>query len=76
MEENIVKKVCKQLGITQKELAEKMGVSEGTMRNWSSQNNPPEWAVKFMNLLLEYEEVKDKAEKAKLLATLIDELKK
>ena len=74
--ENIVKKVCKELGITQKELAEKMGVSEGTMRNWSSQNNPPEWAVKFMNLLLEYEEVKDKAEKAKLLATLIDELKK
>jgi len=74
--ENIVKKVCKELGITQKELAEKMGVSEGTMRNWSSQNNPPEWAIKFMNLLLEYEKVKDKAEKAKLLATLIDELKK
>ena len=74
-EENIVKKVCKELGITQKELAERMGVSEGTVRNWSSQNNAPEWAVKFMNLLLEYEKVKEKADKAKQIAILLEELK-
>ena len=74
--ENIVKKVCKELGITQKELAEKMGVNDVTVRNWSSKGNPPDWAVKFMNLLLEYEKVKDKADKAKQLALLIEELKK
>jgi len=76
MDENIVKKVCKELGITQKELAEKMGVNDVTVRNWSSKGNPPDWAVKFMNLLLEYEKVKDKADKAKQLALLIEELKK
>ena len=74
-EDNIVKKVCKELGITQKELAERMKVSEGTIRNWSSQNNPPEWAVSFMNLLLEYEKVKEKADKAKQIAILLEELK-
>ena len=74
-EENIVKKVCKELGITQKELAERMGVNDVTVRNWSSKGNPPDWAVKFMNLLLEYEKVKEKAEKAKQIAILLEELK-
>jgi len=53
--ENIVKKTCEKLGITQKELAEKIGVNEGTVRNWSSKGNPPEWAIRFMKLLLEKE---------------------
>ena len=73
--ENIVKKVCKELGITQKELAEKIGVNDVTVRNWSSKNNPPEWAIKFMNLLLEYEKVKEKADKAKQIVKLLEELK-
>ena len=34
-DENIVKKVCKELGITQKELAKKMGVHEETVSKWS-----------------------------------------
>jgi transcriptional regulator with XRE-family HTH domain len=34
-EENLVKKTCKELGITQKELAEKIGVSQQTITNWS-----------------------------------------
>jgi len=76
MQENIVKKVCKELGITQKELAERMGVNDVTVRNWSSKGNPPEWAINFMNLLLEYEKVKEKADKAKQIAILLDELKK
>ena len=56
MSENIVKKVCKELGITQKELAERIGVNDVTVRTWSSKGNVPEWAVKFMNLLLEKKE--------------------
>jgi transcriptional regulator with XRE-family HTH domain len=75
-QENIVKKVCKELGITQKELAEKMGVNDVTVRNWSSKGNPPDWAVNFMNLLLEYEKVKEKADKAKKLVEILEELKK
>jgi DNA-binding XRE family transcriptional regulator len=34
-EENLVKKTCKELGITQKELAEKIGVTQHTITNWS-----------------------------------------
>ena len=75
-EENIVKKVCKELGITQKELAERMGVNDVTVRNWSSKGNIPDWAIKFMDLLLEYEKVKEKADKAKQITILLDELRK
>jgi DNA-binding XRE family transcriptional regulator len=34
-EENLVKRTCKELGITQKELAEIMGVTPHTVTNWS-----------------------------------------
>jgi len=34
-EDNLVKKTCKELGITQKELAEKMGVTPHTVSEWS-----------------------------------------
>ena len=74
-EDNIVKKVCKELGITQKELAERLGVNDVTVRNWSSKDNAPEWATKFMNLLLDYEKVKTKANKASQIIKLLDELK-
>ena len=35
VEENLVKKTCRELGITQKELAVKMGVTPHTVTNWS-----------------------------------------
>jgi transcriptional regulator with XRE-family HTH domain len=35
-EENSVKKTCKELGITQKELAEKIGVSSNAISNWKN----------------------------------------
>jgi transcriptional regulator with XRE-family HTH domain len=34
-EENLVKKTCRELGITQKELAEKIGVNPRTISVWS-----------------------------------------
>jgi DNA-binding XRE family transcriptional regulator len=36
-EENLVKKTCRELGITQKELAEIIGVSKTTIFRWISQ---------------------------------------
>lgn len=59
MSENIVKQVCKELGITQKELAEIMGVAEGTVNRWSS--HPQEVATQAkttFNLILENHELK------------------
>ena len=68
---NIVKKVCTELGITQKELAEKLGASEGTVRNWSSSNELPQWALNFIETLLEHKKDKDIVTKFKELLNLI-----
>ena len=35
-EENLVKKTCKELGITQKELAEKIGITERTISRYAT----------------------------------------
>ena len=35
-EENLVKKTCRELGITQKELAERIGVSRQTVSDWAT----------------------------------------
>ena len=51
-EENLVKKTCRELGITQKELAEQIGVHEVTVRNWSSKGELPENIIKHLNLLV------------------------
>jgi DNA-binding XRE family transcriptional regulator len=54
IEENLVKKTCRELGITQKELAEKIGVSRQTIYDWSSGKTPvPNWGFNFMVLLSE-----------------------
>ncbi len=71
-DENIVKKTCKELGITQKELASLMGVNDGTIRKWSSQTEPPEWGLKFLQLLLENKQIKDKYEMFKSAFDMIE----
>src|SRR3989339_1428452 len=66
-QENIVKHTCKELGITQKELADKLGASEGTIRNWSSSNELPQWAINFIEVLKENQKNKEIADTAKKL---------
>jgi DNA-binding XRE family transcriptional regulator len=52
MSENIVKKTCKELGITQKELAEILGVAEDTVSLWSTGKvQTPNIALKCFELL-------------------------
>jgi DNA-binding XRE family transcriptional regulator len=51
-EENLVKKTCRELGITQKELAEKIGVSNNSVSSWKNEKQPiPKWAIRSFNLL-------------------------
>jgi transcriptional regulator with XRE-family HTH domain len=51
-EENLVKKTCKELGITQKELAEKIGVSSNAISNWKNKKKPiPKWASRSFELI-------------------------
>lgn len=72
MDDNIVKRVCKELGITQRELAERMGVSQGMPSKWAMEATPPpQWAIVSMNLLLENERMKAKLEKLKDFQSLI-----
>ena len=68
---NIIKKTCKELEINQKELSEILATSDGTVRNWSSSNNPPQWAINFMNVLIENQKNKLIAIKLKELISLI-----
>lgn len=51
-ETNIVKNTCKILGVTQKQLAEEIGVAENTMSQWArGVVDTPKWAEKMFNLL-------------------------
>ncbi len=70
IEENIVKKACSDLCITQKELAEKLGASEGTVRNWSSSNELPQWAINFIDVLKENQHNREIADTVKRLLAL------
>ncbi len=76
MQENIVKKACKELGITQKELAERLGAAEQTVRNWASKDEVPLWAEKSCEYLLEINSLKstlqDKDNTLKVLKSFKD----
>lgn len=75
-EENIVKRVCKELNLTQRELAERMGVHQNMPAKWSSGDEPSQMAIKFMELLIEHEKTKRRLDKFQQAFTLIDEAKK
>ena len=70
-DENIVKKVCKELGITQKELAERIGYSESIVRQVSSNGNVSEPMKKAIDLLLENNSLRDSVKDLKTLADII-----
>jgi transcriptional regulator with XRE-family HTH domain len=58
-EENLVKKTCRELGITQKELAERIGVPQGTLNRWASTEELPKMTNLALTLMLENKQLKD-----------------
>lgn len=56
--ENIVKKVCKELGITQRELAERIGMSADSLNVAVSNNKISKMTEAAVNLVLEVETLK------------------
>ncbi len=58
-EQNIVKATCKELGITQKELAEKLEVSPASVSDWAK-GNIPKMTELALKLLIENKELKQK----------------
>jgi transcriptional regulator with XRE-family HTH domain len=57
-EENLVKKTCKELGITQKQLAEKIGISDRTLSKYAT-NKIPKNIENHLKLILENKKQKD-----------------
>jgi len=73
-EENLVKQVCKEYGITQTELAKKLDIPRGTMGRWSSDENIPRGMSIALSLMLENKELKDKLLAIKLFKEVLDKI--
>ena len=58
-DENIVKKTCKELGITQKELAERLEVPQSTVSGWAK-GDIPKMTELALKLMIENIELKEK----------------
>jgi len=58
-EENIVKRTCKELGITQKELAERLEVSPSSISDWNK-GEIPKMTKLALELILENKNLKYK----------------
>lgn len=74
-DENIVKKVCKELGITQRELAERLGVHITAVQKWvANANELPLQTQKVLELVLENHRLKTKVDKIEKIISLFNEL--
>ncbi len=74
-DENIVKKVCRELGITQRELAERLGVHITAVQKWvANANELPLQTQKVLELVLENHHLKTKVEKIEKIISLFNEL--
>jgi len=62
---NLVKKTCKELGITQKELAEKTGFTIQSISKWNNGHKMPVSATKYFNVLIENKKLSKIKELAK-----------
>ncbi len=74
--ENIVKKVCKELGLTYKELGERIGYSEGSIRNMASKGEISEPVKKSIELLYELKKCQEQLEDCKQLERILYRLSK
>jgi transcriptional regulator with XRE-family HTH domain len=58
-----VKQICKALNISQKELANILGVNEQTPAQWEHRGKIPKWVENFVKCLLEKKVLEDKIKK-------------
>ncbi|WP_250325004.1 helix-turn-helix domain-containing protein [Campylobacter lari] len=72
-EENIVKRVCKELNITQRQLSEMLEIPESTIARWKS-GDLPRLTELFLKTMLENIELKQKLETIKKAHKIISEL--
>lgn len=70
IEENLVKRACLELGITQRELAEILGNSKPTIERWSQSGEIPESSKRHINLLIENKRLVEALETKEILESL------
>lgn len=70
--ENIVKNVCDELNLSQRELAEILGVSKPTVERWSSSGGIPDNSLNHIKLLLENKRLTELLNKNKILERIKD----
>ena len=58
VEENLVKKTCRELGINQKQLSEITGFATQTLSKWKHNSKLPQTAINYFHLLVEHEKLK------------------
>ena len=73
-EENLVKKVCKEYGITQIELAKELDIPRGTISRWVSTENIPRTAELALNLMLKNRELENKLNYFKIFKDALNKL--
>ncbi len=71
--DNIVKKVCSELNITQKQLADELGVPPTTLSNWAK-GDIPKMTKMALELMLENKELKYKLDIFKKAHKIASEL--
>jgi predicted transcriptional regulator len=70
-EENLVKKTCKELGITQKELAEKIGVKAESLNSSISRGKISMQVTKSLEMLSQIDKLEKELENYKILGKSI-----
>ncbi|WP_107812256.1 helix-turn-helix domain-containing protein [Campylobacter concisus] len=73
-EENIVKRVCKELNLTQRELAEIIKVNSGTPAQWVTKGEVPPTYQYLLELMLENKRLKEKIAKLATFKELLNEI--
>jgi len=74
MQENLIKKVCKELNLTYKQLGEAIGVSESSLRSAASTGKISNQVKKAIELYLENLQLKKECEKCNQLKRLLKEM--
>ncbi|SFP61153.1 helix-turn-helix domain-containing protein [Hydrogenimonas thermophila] len=73
MESNLIKRVCKELGLTQKELAERLGVKPSAVSNWSN-GDIPNLAKIVLEQMIEINKLQTKLQTIKEFKKLLNDL--
>ncbi|MDX1295500.1 MAG: helix-turn-helix domain-containing protein [Sulfurimonadaceae bacterium] len=71
--ENVVKSVCKELGITQKKLAQILEIPEGTVSSWAVKNEIPRLGKKAIEFYIQMQKNEEIVKRFREMIALVNE---